>query len=276
MRSPRLWLVFGLGALLALPVVRQMREPADPKPAMPPLGTAGARSTSRSDLEGVVAEAKEQLRRDPENAQAAVLLADALLRQTRVKNDPALAGLAEQALRRVLSADSDAYEARRMLATVLLSQHRFREAISEATRASVLRPGDEWNDGIVGDALLELAEYDEAFAAFDRMMARRPSAAAYARVSYARELQGDLDGATQLMSMAREATSPQDPEAQAWHDTQLGHLYIERGRLADARRHFERAAFVFPEHPFAVEGLTRVRIEEGKVRLRAEPPVSAR
>lgn len=264
MRHPRWWLVFVLGTLMAVPVIRHLRRPVDQRTASPALGTAGARSTSRSDLERVVAEGKEQLRRDPENAQAAVLLADALLRQTRVKNDPALAGLAEQALRQVLGADSDSYEARRMLATVLLSQHRFREAISEATRASILRPGDEWNDGIVGDAHLELAEYDEAFEAFDRMMARRPSAAAYARVSYARELQGDLDAAIQLMSMAREATSPQDPEAQAWHDTQLGHLYIERGRLADARRHFERAAFVFPEHPFAVEGLARVRIEEGR------------
>ncbi len=129
----------------------------------------------------------------------------------------------------------------------------------EPARLLTALPDDEWNDGVIGDAHLELGEYDEAFAAFDRMMARRLSAAAYARVSYARELQGDLDGAILLMTMAREATSPHDPEAQAWHDAQLGYLYIEQGRLREARRSFERAAFVFPEHPFAVEGLALLR-----------------
>jgi tetratricopeptide (TPR) repeat protein len=74
-------------------------------------------------------------------------------------------------------------------------------------RTGTLRPEDGWNYAIAGDALLEPGRYDEAFDSFDKVMERRPDAGAYARVAYARELQGDLDGAVQLMQMSAEATS---------------------------------------------------------------------
>ena len=61
------------------------------------------------------------------------------------------------------------------------------------------------------------------------MMQLRPSAAAYARAAYARELQGDLDGALRLMQMAADATSPHDPESQAWHYAQVGDLLSSDG-----------------------------------------------
>ncbi len=210
-----------------------------------------------------------RLKADPADASAAVSLSDALLRQSRVVNDPALAVVAERALRRVLAHDSSDYGARRMLATVLLSEHRFGEAIVEAIKAKTIRPDDAWNDGVIGDAHLELGEYDEAFAAFDRMMTVRPSAAAYARVSYARELQGDRDAALALMKMSLEATSAQDQESQAWHEAQLGHLAFEAGALADARRHFDRAEFLFPQYPMAAEGLVRVPDRRGQPGTRA-------
>jgi hypothetical protein len=88
-----------------------------------------------------------------------------------------------------------------MLATVYLSEHRFRDAIREAARARDERPRDDWNYGVMGDGHLELGEYDEAFASFKQMMDLRPTAAAYARVSYALELQGKLDAAIEAMRL---------------------------------------------------------------------------
>jgi tetratricopeptide (TPR) repeat protein len=163
----------------------------------------------------------------------------------------------------VLARDPDDYLARRMLASVYLSEHRFRDAIAEADKCRLSRTDDAWVDGVLGDAHVELGEYDAAFAAFDRMAARRPNAASYARASYARELQGDLDGALRLMQMATEATAAQDPESLAWHHAQLGHLYLELGRLAEARREYAHADYVFPGHPFASDGLARVKAAEG-------------
>jgi tetratricopeptide (TPR) repeat protein len=150
-----------------------------------------------------------------------------------------------------------------MLATVYLSEHRFQLAIMQAEQCQSARTDDPYVFGVLGDAHLELGDYDAAFAAFTRMMALRPNAAAYARASYARELQGDLKGAIDLMRMAASATTPQDAESLAWHYAQLGHLELERGRLAEARRHFAHADFLFPGHPFAADGLARVASAEG-------------
>jgi tetratricopeptide (TPR) repeat protein len=115
----------------------------------------------------------------------------------------------------------------------------------------------------VASGLTALGDYEAAFAAFDRMVCRRPTAAAYARASYARELQGDLSGALRLMQMAADATTSHDPESQAWHYAQLGDLYFQMGRLADAEREYGRAEFTFPGHPHAIAGLARVDAARG-------------
>jgi len=156
--------------------------------------------------------------------------------------------------------------ARRMLAATYLSQHRFADALREAERCQTMRADDPWIWGVIGDAHIERGEYDAAFDAFDRMAAIKPAAAAYARVSYARELQGDLPGALRTMRMAAEATSAHDPESLAWHHAQLGHLHLEIGQVADARREFLAAAHAFPEHPFARAGLARVAEAGGDLR----------
>jgi tetratricopeptide (TPR) repeat protein len=169
---------------------------------------------------------------------------------------------AESALRTAI-ADAPSYEAQRMLGAVLASQHRFREAIAAAEQARAIEPSDTWNDGVIGDAHLELGDYEAAFAAFDAMMRKRPSAAAYGRASYARELQGDLDGAVRLMQMALDATSAHDPESQAWHHAQLGDLHYQRGHLAAAEREYRHAAFTFVDHPLALAGLARVDAARG-------------
>jgi tetratricopeptide (TPR) repeat protein len=207
---------------------------------------------------------EDRLAANATDAGAAVTLADALLRQTRVTGNAALAGRAGRVLERTLAAEPEHHYARRMLAAVQLSQHRFREAIRTAERGLQARRDDAWLQGVLGDAHLELGEYDKAFAAFDAMGRLRPDASAYARASYARELRGDAGGAIELMTMALEATSARDPESLAWHHAQLGYLYLSLDRVPDARREFRHADFVFPGHPFATEGLARAMSAAGE------------
>jgi len=223
-------------------------------------------TTTRVDLEKTAAAMEQRLARDARDSEAAVALADALLRQTRVTGNAGLAMRAESALIAALASAPNDYNARRMLAAVYLSQHRFADAIREARRCREIRSDDAWVYGVLGDAHIELGDYQNAFDAFDRMTALRPDAASYARASYARELQGDLNEALHLMQMAAEATAPQDPESLAWHHAQIGHLYLELGRLVDARREFEHADFIFHDHPFAKEGLARVEAARGNYR----------
>lgn len=232
--------------------------------AVPMLGTAGAATTSRDDLTRTIADMELKLSAKPDDAVAAVTLADALLRQARVTGNAALAFRAERALSRVLAGQPDHHHACRMLAAVQLSQHRFRDAIQTAERALQARRDDAWLMGVLGDAHLELGQYEAAFAAFETMGRLRPDAAAYARASYARELQGDWHGAIDFMEMALEATSARDPESLAWHHAQLGQLYLAIDRTSDARREFRHAEFAFPGHPFAGEGLARAMIAAGE------------
>ncbi len=206
-----------------------------------------------------------RLSSSPGDTLAALRLADALLRQTRVLGHQAPAIRAERVVRELLVRDAGPepgllfqHQARRLLAAALASQHKFPEAIREAERCLQARPDDAMPYGIIGDAKLELGDPVGAFAAFDRMAAIRPDAASYARVALARELSGDVAGAIALMSMAIDATSPNDLEALAWHRAQMGTLLLSSGRRRDAAREFDHAIHLFPGYPPAVEGQARV------------------
>ena len=227
------------------------------------LGTRGA-GTGRESLSARIVALRAQVAARPDDAGAAVMLADALVRQTRISGNSGLAIEAEASLRRALADDPANYDANRQLGSLLLSQHRFREAITLGERNREARPYDPINYGIIGDGRLELGDYDQAFDAFDKMMALRPSAASYARVAYARELQGNLAGAIESMTLAADATPPDDPEALAWHRAQVGDLYLRIGKLHEAAAQYILASQAFPGHPFAMLGYARLLIARGE------------
>ena len=230
-----------------------------------PLATIAGMGTSRSSLTNTVEQMTARLRLQPEDGDAAVRLAEALIRMQRVNNDGRAAIAAEDHLRAFLARTPGHYAAERMLATVLLSQHRFGDAIALANKTSARDPRDAWNYGTMGDGYLELGDYDRAFAAFDTMGRLKPGPPAYARVAYALELQGDLPGALEYMSRAADGTTPNDQELQAWLFTQIGLLQLQQGRVGDAKREFERAQVTFPGHPLAVDGIARIKIVEGNL-----------
>jgi tetratricopeptide (TPR) repeat protein len=234
-------------------------------PPILPLGTPGASDTSRPALEDLIDRMRTSIAADPSDGAAAITLADALMRQTRVTGNAGLVVEAERALRSALDRDPENYEARRLMGAVYLAQHRFREAIAWAKRASAMRPSDAWNYGVQTDGLLELGEYERAETTLAAMMERRPGAPAYARASYLLELRGNLPGALAEMRMAAEATSPHDPEAQAWHHSQIGDLLLQMGQVTEAEREYARAGFFFERHPFAAAGLARVKAAQGRL-----------
>jgi tetratricopeptide (TPR) repeat protein len=263
LKKLRPWIPVLVCAIAAAGIYARTARPTRAYAAMPlAAGTPGGAPTSRDGLSQTIAALERRVGDEPGNGVAAARLADALLRQARATGNGGLAIQAEAALRTAIAA-APSYEAQRMLGAVLASQHRFRDAIAAAEQARAAEPADAWNDGVIGDAHLELGEYEAAFTAFDAMMRKRPSAAAYGRASYARELQGDLAGALRLMQMALDATSGHDPESQAWHHAQLGELHFALGHFADAEREFRHALFSFADHPLAVAGLARLDAARG-------------
>ena len=237
--------------------------------SVPELPGADARAaavlTTRAALDQTIDRMRQRVAADPGDGEAAVLLADALTRAARVQSDAALPLEAERALKAALQHGGE-YAAHRMLAAVYLSQHRFADALAVAQKAQAERPQDGWNYATAGDALLELGRYDEAFDMFEQAVIHRPDAGVYARVAYAKELQGDLAGALRIMKMAAEATAPHDVEAAAWVRTQLGLLHLQRGELNDARREFAHAQHLFPGHPYPLAGRVRLSVARGDYR----------
>ena len=257
-----------MAALVALTfvVVATLRDARQVAAAVAPSLPASMPGTSRAELTLTVGTMTARLATDPANGAAAVSLANALIRLQRVNNDGRAVITAEQHLRALLARQRDHYDARRMLAAVLLSQHRFRDAIAEANKTMAIDPRDGWNYGVAGDGYMELGDYPRAFDAFDRMGQLQPGPPAYARIAYALEVKGDLTGALEYMRRAADGTSPNDAESQAWHYTQVGDLLLQLDRTAEARTQYERAEATFPGHPMAILGRARVTALDGDLK----------
>jgi tetratricopeptide (TPR) repeat protein len=218
---------------------------------------------SFGSTEGNVRSLQERLRKNPRDARSYALLGFAYLQRARETGDPSYYPRAAKVLSRARELVPRSELASSGLASLALSQHRFRDALGLSRRAQTLAPYAARNYGLLGDALVELGRYQEAFNAFDRMSRLKPSLAAYARVSYGRELLGRRDDAIKAMVLAVQAAVGQ-PEPAAWTHVQLGKLHFGRGELGPAEREFRRALVVLPGYVYALDGLARVESARGR------------
>jgi tetratricopeptide (TPR) repeat protein len=208
---------------------------------------------------------QQQVRANPADAHGLALLGLAYQQAARDSGDPSYYPKSEAVLRRALRLGQDDLLATSGLGALALSRHHFREALVLGRRAVALSPTTARGYGVVGDALVELGRYEEAFAAFDRMVSLKPSLASYARISYARELLGDVRGAAQAMRLAVDAATGQR-EGQAWAYTQLGKLYATHGRLRAAERQYRHALGVRSGYVYALDGLAQVSAARARLR----------
>ena len=116
--------------------------------------------------------------------------------------------------------------------------------------------------GIIGDAQTELGRYDQAVATVQRMVDLRPDLASYSRVSYQRELHGDLSGAIAAMQLAVDAAGPATENTE-YVRVQLGNLQFATGDLGAARVTYLRALARLPDYHLALAGMARVAAAEG-------------
>lgn len=258
--------VVAIGIAGATVVVRGLRQEAG-RVARP--ASTGVRldrvesATSATGLADTIAAMDLRLSTNPADSTAAVQLAQALLRQSRVNGDSGLLMRADQALQQILEHDPTNYDVEQTRGLLLLSAHKFQQAVEVGARCNRVRPLDAVNLGIIGDGQLELGNYDAAFDAFDQMMQLRPGAASYARVAYAREIQGNLEGALEAMRLAAAAVPGTDLESLAWHRSQIGELLLKLDRVDEARDAFISASGAYPGHPFAVLGYSRTLRTKG-------------
>jgi tetratricopeptide (TPR) repeat protein len=216
------------------------------------------------DTAASIAQLERRVEASPEDAEGLTHLGLAYLQRVRETGDPTFYPRAEEAFRRSLELVAGNDLALSGLADLAASRHEFSDAERLARRAIALNPFSAPALGILGDAAVQTGRYGAAFAAFDRMAALKPSAAAYARVSYARELLGRTAGAVEAMKLAVSAAAA-IPEPAAWSQVELGNLYYNSGRLRLAEHAYRGALARFPGYHRAEAGLARVEAARGRI-----------
>jgi len=153
------------------------------------------------------------------------------------------------------------------------ASHDFIGARDHAKRLAELDSDKSYPHQLLGDALLELGDYDQAQIAFWRMeqfidVPGLTQATIEQRASRMAFLRGDAKTAQRKMQAAlvHALAVPRPPrEAVAWCRWQLGEIAFSIGDYPGAERHYRDALTTFPDYFRAVASLARARAAQGDV-----------
>jgi tetratricopeptide (TPR) repeat protein len=201
---------------------------------------------------------EDRLKADTNDWRAYDQLGYAYIQKARDTGDPSYYGRAEAVLQKAAQINPQDPDALVGLGSLALSRHEFQQALEWGHKAFALAPHKAAVFGVIGDAYTELGQYDAAVEAFQNMVDTRPDLASYSRVSYARELHGDLEGAITAMKQAVEAGSP-NAENTNWCRVQLGQLYWLKGDLAAAEQQYRQVLAYYPKYVYALGAMGQLR-----------------
>ncbi len=214
----------------------------------------------------VYAQLKAAILADPNDHKSVLQLAQLFMLEARATGEhghyyPATLQLLDGLLAKNLP-DDVVFGVKSLKASVLLSLHQFGEAKQIAEEAVALNGYNALIYGSLVDAHVELGDYEKAVVFADKMNSIRPDLRSYSRVSYLRELHGDLEGAIEAMTMAAESGFPGYEET-AWCQLTLGELYEQKGALKEAKAIYEGILQQRPNYPFAMAALAAIADKEG-------------
>ncbi len=245
--------VFVISVLAALAAFRaSVGERGSPEP---PAATASRPSAAASQIQTL-----EQTVRDrSDDVRALAQLAAAYVQRSRETGDPALYALAGTAIDRALAVDGSDVSALVVAGTLALAKHDFERALALGEQARAINPDVVATYAVITDALVELGRYDEAAAAGQEMVDRRPDFASLSRASYLRELHGDLDGAIAAMQQAADAGTGLGFD-EAWAHVIIGNLRLQQGDVDAADAAYNRAGRAAPGDPMVNAAIARIAI----------------
>lgn len=203
------------------------------------------------------------LKEDPTDKKSALALAALFIQEARVTGDYTYYDLAAmKQVDHVLKQEPGNFNALLFKALIHLSQHHFSEGLEVATKAQQINPYNAFVHGILVDANVEMGNYPEAVVQADKMISIRPDLTSYSRVSYLREIHGDMPGAIEAMKLAVEAGAP-GSDATEWTRIQLGHLYENTGDLQNAQLQYNTALAERKGYAPALAGLGHIAMAKG-------------
>lgn len=210
-----------------------------------------------------VAELQEQAESDPQDLAARQELGAVATARAIQTGDPSFYDVARTALDEADAIVGDAPDTLVARGQLLLSLHQFSEALDVGERAVAARPDNAASLAVVVDAQTELGRYDEAAETLQRMVDLAPGVAALTRVSYQRELRGDLDGA--LLALRQSQASAASDLDRARVRVLTAALLLRTGDVDGAADELTEAARLEPSLPDGVIGRAEVDVARGDV-----------
>ncbi|MBV6440358.1 MAG: hypothetical protein DYG98_13465 [Haliscomenobacteraceae bacterium CHB4] len=216
---------------------------------------------------------RQALIADPDALEPRLGLAELFIQEARVTGEhphyyPAALQMLEAVLTRIPQSEISGlktdqkdllFRALAAKASVQLSLHDFSNALATASEAAAINPYNAQIYGALVDAHVELGQYAKAVEMADKMVSIRPDLRSYSRVSYLREIHGDVKGAIEALDMAIKAGYP-GQEATAWARLTLGNLCKTYGDWKNAELQYRMILAERPDYPFAVAALGEVEM----------------
>jgi tetratricopeptide (TPR) repeat protein len=192
-----------------------------------------------------------------------------MIQRVRETGDPSLYSKADAAFAKARELLPDDPLVLVGIGTLQLARHQFGEALVTAQLALKSTSFFPVARAVEVDALVELGRYDAAVAAVQELVDERPDLAAYSRVSYVRELYGDLPGALQAMEQA-ETAGAGAPENVAFVSSLRGNLLNLLGRRDAAAAAYEQALQLVPNYAAAIASQGRLAVGRGDLKTAIE------
>ncbi len=218
------------------------------------LATPAFSAIDSSSTEQRITSQKAKAQRQPKDPMAWILLGDLYIRRAFETGDPRMYSSADEALAKASSLTRNSAELLTSRSSLALARHEFPAARQSAIAALKINPTSFQARLNAIDASIELGQYAEAEERVQELLEQRVGVASLSRLSYLRQLRGDLTGAEAAMRSAV-ASAPDGSIDRSVALGYLGEILLERGRELPARRAFEAAAAINPSSVVSAIGL---------------------
>ena len=213
---------------------------------------------------------EDRVRADPDDIIAQNRLADIYLQRLRENGDYEWLRRAQEAVKRSLASVPAEQNATALFlrARVEYESHHFAAARDLALSLTKIEPAKSRGFALLGDALLEFGDLDDAANAYAEVQKRKGDRVeSESRLARLQLMRGVYDAAQthfeNALQAAREA-SPATPEVVAWCLTQLGQLAFNTGQWDAAAQYYQSALVEQPDNFSAQEHLAELRAAQEK------------
>lgn len=265
-------LKYWVGGVLALGVlstsVACTTASAPPPPTQPLIPAAQPVMDDEAATLSAIRFLEDRVKKDPDDFIAFNKLAERYLQKLRETGDLSYLDLASRTTQASLKAMpvEQNITGLSLQAQVECASHEFAAAREHAQKLVEFEPHKSYPYQILGEALIELGEYDQAGKLFKNLESRTHSVGTFIRMARLAQLNGKPAAAQENLAVALTKAMDQIPlsrENIAWCRWQLGEIAFSIGDLENAEKHDRDALTTFPNYYRALASLGRVLAARG-------------